>query len=48
MVGIASIVPDGVAVNMPPCLAGQEQRKAAETEESMSIASVRIHVEWLI
>ena len=45
---IASIVPDGVAVNMPPFLAGREQMTAAETEETMSIASVRIHVQWAI
>ena len=45
---IAGIVPDGVAVNMPPFLAGREQMTAAETEETMSIASVRIHVERAI
>ena len=44
----AGIVPDGVAVNMPPFLAGREQMTAAETEEIMSIASVRIHVERAI
>ena len=43
---IAGIVPDGVAVNLPPFLAGQEQMTAAETEETLSIASVWIHVEW--
>ena len=45
---IAGIVPDGVAVNMPPFLAGREQMTAAETEETMNIASVRIHVERAI
>jgi len=35
----------GVSVNMPPFLAGLDQMTAAETEEMMSIASVRIHVE---
>ena len=38
---ISNIVPDGVSVNMPPFLAGREQMTAAETEETMSIASVR-------
>ena len=42
---ISSIVPDGVPINMPPFLAGREQMTAAETEETMSIASVCIHVE---
>ena len=42
---ISTIVPDGVAVNMPPFLAGRDQMTASETEETMSIASVRIHVE---
>ena len=46
--GIAGIVPDGVAVNMPPFLVGREQMTAAETDETMSIASVRIHVERAI
>ena len=45
---ISNIVPDGVSVNMPPFLAGREQMTAAETEETMSIASVRIHVERAI
>ena len=45
---IAGIVPNGVAVNMPPFLAGREQMTAAETEEAMSIASVWIHVERAI
>ena len=45
---ISNIVPDGVSVNMPPFLAGREQMTAAETEETMSIASVRIHVECAI
>ena len=46
--GISTIVPDGVAVNMPPFLAGRDQMTAAETEEMMSITSVRIHVECAI
>lgn len=45
---IAAIVPAGVTVNMPPFLAGLDQMTAAETEETMSIASVRIHVEHAI
>ena len=45
---IEDIVGDGVTVNMPPFLAGREQMTAAETEETMSIASVRIHVERAI
>ena len=42
---ISNIVPDDVTVNMPPFLAGRTQLTVAETEEIMSIASVRIHVE---
>ena len=45
---IKDLVPNGVTVNMPPFLAGREQMTAAETEETMSIASVRIHVERAI
>ena len=45
---ISTIVPDGVTVNMSPFLAGRDQMTAAETEETMSIASVRIHVERAI
>lgn len=45
---ISNIVPNGVTVNMPPFLAGRDQMTAAETEETMSIASVRIHVERAI
>ena len=45
---IKDIVRDGVTVNMPPFLAVREQMTAAETEETMSIASVRIHVELAI
>ena len=45
---IAGIVPDGVGVNMPPFLAGREQMTTAETEETISVASVRIHVEQAI
>ena len=36
---IAGMVPDGVAVNMSPFLAGREQTTTAETEETISIAS---------
>ena len=45
---ISNLVLDGVSVNMPPFLAGKEQMTAAETEETMSIAAVRIHVERAI
>ena len=45
---ISTIVSDGVAVNMPPFLAGCDQMTAAETEETMSIASVHIDVERAI
>ena len=45
---ISSIVPAGVTVNMPPFLAGHDQLTAAETEETMNIASVGIHVERAI
>ena len=45
---ISNLVLDGVSVNMPPFLAGREQMTAAETEETMSIAAVRIHVERAI
>jgi len=45
---ISNIVPNGVSVNIPPFLAGRDQLTAAETEETMSIASVRIHVERAI
>ena len=45
---ILGIVPAGVTVNMPPFLAGSDQLTAAQTEETMSIASVRIHVERAI
>ena len=42
---ILGIVPAGATVNMPSFLAGHDQLTTAETEETMSIASVRIHVE---
>ena len=45
---IKDIVPEGVIVNMPPFLAGRDQLTAAETEETVTIASVRIHVERAI
>ena len=41
---ISKIVPDGMTVNMPPFLAGQEQTTAAETKETMSITSAHIQV----
>ena len=44
---IKDIVPNGVTVNMPPFLAGRDQLTALETQETMSIASVRIHVEYM-
>ena len=45
---ISAIVPAGITVNMPPFLAGRDQMTAAETEETMSIASVCTHVERAI
>ena len=45
---ISKIVPDGMTVNMPPFLAGQEQMTAAETKEMMSVTSVHIQVERAI
>lgn len=45
---ISNIVPDGISVTMPPFLAGREQITAAETEETMSMASVCIHVECAV
>lgn len=45
---ISTLVPAGVTVNMPPFVAGRDQMTAAETGETMSIASVRIHVERAI
>lgn len=45
---IRDILPAGVTLNMPPFLAGRDQLTAAETEETMTIASVRIHVERAI
>ena len=45
---ISTLVPAGVTVNMPPFLAGHDQMTATETEETMNIASVRIHVERAI
>ena len=45
---ISTIVPDGVAVKMPPLFPGVDQITAADTEETISIASVRIqsHFRW--
>ena len=45
---ISNIVPNSVTVNMPPFLAGCDQMTVAQTEETMSIASVRIHLERAI
>ena len=41
-------MPDGVTVNMPPFLTRPDQLTALQTEETMSIASVRIHVKRAI
>ena len=41
-------MPDGVMVNMPPFLAVRDQLTALETEETMIIASVQIHMERAI
>ena len=45
---ISKIVPYGIADNMPPLLAGWDQMTAVETEETMRIAPVQIHVESAI
>ena len=45
---ISNIVPNSVSGNMPPFLPGRDQLTAAETEQTMSPASVRIHVERAI
>ena len=45
---IKDIVPDGVTVNIPPFLAGRDQVTASETKDTMTITSVRIHVERAI
>ena len=45
---IESIMPTGVSLNIPPFLGGREQLTAEQTEETMTIASVRIHVERAI
>ena len=45
---ISGIVPEGVTINMPPFLAGQEKMTAAEAEETMSITSLLIHVKRAI
>ena len=45
---VRDILAYGVTLNMPPFLAGRNQLTAAETEETMTIASVRIHVERAI
>ena len=42
---ISDIVPNGIIVNMPPFLAGRDQMTGVETQETMSIASLRIHAE---
>ncbi|CAH3040112.1 unnamed protein product, partial [Pocillopora meandrina] len=45
---ISDIVSNGVIVNMPPFLAGRHQMTGVETQETKSIASLRIHVERAI
>lgn len=45
---IQDIVPPNVTVNIPPFLASRNQMTAEETTETMSIASLRIHVERAI
>ncbi|XP_068728147.1 uncharacterized protein [Montipora capricornis] len=45
---ISDIVSGGVTVNMPPFLAGRQEMTASETKNTMSIASVQIHVERAI
>jgi len=45
---IDDIVPPGVSVNMPPFLGSRQQLTAVETEKTMKIASLRIHVERAI
>lgn len=45
---ILGIVPACVTVNMPPFWARHDQLTTAETEETMSITSVRIHVDLAI
>ena len=45
---IPDIVSNGVVVNMPPFLAGRDQMTGVETQETMSIASLRIHVKRAI
>ena len=45
---ISDIVSNGVVVNMPPFLAGRDKMTGVETQETMSIASLRIHVERAI
>ena len=45
---IQDIVPQNVTVNIPPFLSGRDQFTEQETTETMSIASLRIHVERAI
>ena len=45
---ISDIVSNGVIVNMPPFLAGRDQMTGVETQETMSIASLRMPVERAI
>ena len=45
---IEDILPDNVSLNIPPFKGGKSQLSSAEVEETMSIASVRIHVERAI
>ena len=45
---ISDVMPNGVIVNVAPFLAGRDQMTGVETQETMSIASLRIHVERAI
>lgn len=45
---IADILPDGVALNIPPFKGQRDQLTAEESEDTAKIAAVRIHVERAI
>lgn len=45
---IGDILPHGVNLNIPPFKGTRDQLIAEETEETVKIASVRIHVEMAI
>lgn len=45
---IADILPEGVTLNIPPFKGGDSQLSAQAVEDTISIASVRIHVERAI